>query len=518
MLRLTPLRMLAATLVVLGAIVVANLSAPTTNIKTAVAIAAAVVVAALLVAAGGRTLDERWGARRRRARHRMRNMLYSVAKHATVWDGRRSAMYVAFMPPPFQVSITDVADPVLPAAIPMDMLRDYLTQGDIELPEISVLQHGYRRYMRSAYNDAYEAMVGDTPVATSVSTAIEVPIDLARSAASINARNINDSIPSALGATTRLVASRLSRALNVAGYEARMMSPAEVKWFHASVHSWVNDGLKNESRTYLGGKTPSVVCRPAEWAPRAAEKWWQVPADRMAAAFTIGREGPFGTQPITGSLAFSYPDARDFPDTSYYLRRVTGGQGDALTTIMPLATSQVAAHRNDIELDRDQDYPIDIPGTGLGLYLGAGIDGGRVFINLQTGGEVMYVHGPAELIASLIARASAVGARVGVHLSDTGWARLAHAVNPSLISVQPSQRCAVEIYQERPPETIRDTTTVLVWCPQRLPSHEMVYSMVMEPDGVTTVSTPTGQVQFIFAPTADESALISGQRGAAALV
>lgn len=476
-----------------------------------VAAVATIWIVLILAAPGGLTLGQRISRRRRRRKPlRAENMLHAVAGGGAVWDGQHSCMYVSFAPSPFQLCLTDVPDPVLPPPVPVDLLRTYLHQGNIHVDSISILQGGYRRYARSPYGDVYFDMVGDTAAATNVSTVIEVAVSLNESLDAVKERNLTGkSSPAALGACAHLVASRVARGLNVAGYESRILTPSDVRWFQASIQSWMNDGLRNEQRTHLAGKVAAVASWPGEWTARAATKWWAVPADRYASAFAIKPTDRYGQQRYSGALAFAYPAAADFPDGSYYLERAQGEQGDVVTSMMPMAKTVTDTRLRQQNLRPGAPFPIEVPGTGLGIYLGEGKDGGRAFMNLMTGGETMYVHGPAELMALLIARASAVGARIGVHLDGPGWPALAGKVNPDMITIRPDKRCALEVYKDHPPRRIGESTSVLVWCPKAVPSHA-AYSMVTDRDGNATVSTPMGDLDFRWRPSERERAFLPG--------
>lgn len=506
MIRFDPLRALLVAAIGLAAAVSA---AAYWTIQPIVAYAAITVgvlaVAVILATVGGKTLPERRTVRRRfdaALTRRRRALSYSTSKVGTIWDGTSATMLVAFAPKPWQISVVDRPDPVLPRAVPMDLLRSYLVQGDISCRRINVVQMGYRRFARSEFTSVYEQEVGTTPLPTSLTTVIEVTVDLDESLGAVWRRDVTDSVPAALGATVNLVASRLTRALNVEGYEARLMAARENEWLHESILAWTNGPLQHEQWGYLGGEgMPVAVSRPAEWTPHAAEKWWSVPADRMAAVFSLAR-GRFHTEVTHAQFAYAYPAAADFPDASYLLERAEGTQGDAMTEMLPLAVNDNPG-AVDLVLGGDEEFPVAVPGTGLGVFLGAGLDGGRVFMNTQTGGEVLWVHAPPQFVASLAARISAVGGYVGLHLDGQGWVDLCARVNPSLMKMNPAQRLSVEVYKDIPPDDVKAGTAVIVWCPKRLPERT-TYSLVMDHQGQASLTTPEGVYRFLWAPSPEE--------------
>lgn len=468
--------------------------------------AAAVVIIALFVfvAPGGLTLSQRI---RRRARRpvRRRNLRYSTSDIGTVWDGSAVSMYVAFLPSPFQISVTDVPDPILtPPHVPLDLIRDHLVQGDIRLAEINVLSHSYRRFKRGPYNDAYQRMVGETPLPTQITTVIEVKVDLSRSHESVKARAADGSTPAALGRTVHIVAARLERKLNIEGYESRLLRRAEIDWFHTSVLANLNSGLQHEKWTYLGGNQPSVIARPAEWTARAAGKWYSVQAaDRMASAIRI-QPAKFGTATVTGAVGYTYSQAPSLPEKSQMLRRAAGEQGDAASLLLPLAKTVDPQHSyGSLTLTEGERFPISIPGAGLGILLGPAVRGGRCFLNLQTGGETLYVHAPMEFVVSLMARGSAVGATVGIHIDGPVWEQLV-SVNPALIEFKPARARAIELYRDRAPRSPERQTAAVAWCPRGVPDNA-IYSIRVTVDGVATISTPDGDVDFDWSAGADEA-------------
>lgn len=520
--RTDPERIVAASVAITIAVLVAMAFPHNMTVMAVASAAAAILSTMLLVAIGGHTITERLRRRRMFRRPvRSRNLLYSQSGAGTVWDGQSVAMYVALLPAPFQVSVVDVPDPKLaPASVPVDLIRDYLVQGDIKVAEINVLAFSYRRFGRSDYNDAYYRTVGETPLPTTVSTVIEVKVNLERSLFSVLARRPQGgSTPAALGSTVKVVAARLERALNIEGYEARLMKGAEVAAFHASMLSSLNDALHHEEWDHLGGDTPAVVVRPQEWTPRAAQRWWQVRADRVAAGFSI-RAGRYTTDVVRGALAYCYPDAAKFPEKAQYLRRANGNQGNAVTEMLPLAATVPGVQVDDsLELGQAEPFPFSIPAAGLGIYLGDSLDeeGGRVFVNMQTGGEVLYVQAPASFLACLIARASAVGATVGLRLGGDAWANLAATVNPALISVSPRLTQALEVYEGAAPENVLGRSAVVVWCPEGIPS-SAVYSLIMEADYTARIATPDGIADFEWSLSTEERDRLSTPASAVAAV
>lgn len=468
--------------------------------------ASTVLMIALLVfvAPGGLTASQRIRRRLRRpVRHR--NLRYSTSDIGTVWDGNAVSMYVAFLPSPFQISVTDVPDPILaPPHVPLDLIRNHLVQGDIRLAEINVLSHSYRRFKRGPYNDAYQRMVGETPLPTQITTVIEVKVDLSRSHESVKARATDGSTPAALGRTAHIVAARLERKLNIEGYESRLLRRAEIDRFHISVLANLNSGLQNEKWTYLGGDQPSVITRPAEWTARAAGKWYSVQAaDRMASAIRI-QPGRFEAATVSGAIGYTYSQAPSLPEKSQMLRRAAGEQGDTASLLLPLAKTVEPSHTyGSLTLAEGDRFPIAIPGAGLGILLGSAVGGGRCFLNLQTGGESLYVHGPMEFVACLLARASAVGATVGIHVDGPIWEQLA-AVNPDLIEFKPAKARAIELYRDRAPRSPERQTAVVAWCPRGVPDNA-IYSIRVGVDGAATISTPDGDVDFDWSVSADEA-------------
>lgn len=508
--RREPERIAVAAAVVVAAAAVSVAFPDNMMVMGATSAVAAIIVTILLVSFGPLTLSERWRRRRQFRRPlRARNMLYSTAGNGTVWDGECASMYVAIAPAPFQVSVIDVPDPELtPPSIPFDLIRDYLVQGDIHLAEANVLGFAYRRFGRGDYNDSYHRAVGETSMAAIISTVIEIKVNLAASLYSVQARSPEGgSIPAAVGSTVHVVAARLEQALNMAGYEAKLLKGAEVNAFDASMLASLNDGLLHEQWNYLGGDTPAVVTRPSEWTHRASQRWLQVRADRVATAFSI-RPGNFSTETVSGALAFVYPDAAQFPEKAQYLRRVAGNQGNVATELLPLARTVrgVGADQGALELAQDEAFPLEIPATGLGVHLGDGLQGGRVFLNMQTGGAVLYVDAPLQFVACLIARASAVGASVGIRMDEPEWSQLAATVNPSLIAIHPTTTQSLEVYRDHAPTPSRRSATI-VWCPGALPP-TAVYTLAMEEDFTARVATPDGVADFRWTVGHDELALL----------
>jgi len=466
------------------------------------ALAVGVLAAAILVIApGGMT----WADRRRR-RRRFRNPVRAAAwlfstsisksKVGVVWDGDAAHVYVALLPAPFQVTVPDSTDPILPTMVPMDIIRDLLVQSDIRLADATVLQTAYRRFARSPYNDVLAGDVGDTDYPVRINTVIDMSVSMTKSMRSVQARAYDDQIPPAMTRTAHVTAARLESKLNIDGYTARLLTRDEVARLHMAGLWYLNDGLLHEGSTHLGegSEMQSVMTRPVEWTPAAARSWYQVPAERMFAAYTL-RPGELRSpaDSVSAVIGYSYAGAADLPESRLGLTRAEYEQGDLATRLLPLAVTVPTDSHADILVPTDREFPVPVPATGLDVMLGRSLDGGTVFMNLSTGGEILYVHGPREFVACLAARASATGTSVAVRIPDEDgmWDTLASATNPALIAVDPSWDGTVEVVRYDGAHLTRPArnTAVIAWCPKGVPEWA-AHCIEMGRDRTGRISTP----------------------------
>lgn len=465
---------------------------------------AAAIAAAIHIAPGGLSLTDRYVRRRRFSRPiRRRNILYSTSGIGTVWDGESGAMYVELSPRPFQVTVPDGIDAEFAVStIPVDLIRTQLTQGDIRLDSATVMSHGYREHRPSRYNSAYTDIVGPTDVPTSMTTLIEVKVNLERAHQSVLARAKEGSIPTGLGKAVHMGAGRLERELRSVGYEAHVVKASAVRKFHDAALSALNDGFKNERWRSMDGPVPSVVTKPAEWTTRGVDRWFTVPAQRMTHTLTITQDRHNITR-VDGAATYSWPGAAEIPVKPLRLRRAEGVQGDVATSALPLAKT-VAPRSGELELHAGEPFPLDVPAFGLGVFLGPAITGGRVFMNFSCGGDVLYISAPSAFMQQLAARITTTGATVGVHLTGHGWNELGRRVSDLIVLAPPARtKVDVAIYRDLAPPRIPSDTAIIVWTPSGPPT-TAVNKIDAGEDGVFTVATPSGSVDFAWEATSSE--------------
>ncbi|WP_301850661.1 type VII secretion protein EccE [Rhodococcus pyridinivorans] len=472
-----------------------------------IAAVAALTVIALLFAPGGSTLIERIARRRKFARpKRLASLLYSTLGVGTVWDGGSVSMFVALRPLPFQVTCVGQTETgVETRTLPVDLIREYLVQADVHLESIRVLAAAYRTYSDDPYNLAYEGIVGETAMPESLRTIIEVRVNLSKSYQSVKARATDGSIPAGVGKAAHVVSARLERQLNVAGFDAKLLKASEIRDYHDRILAPLNDGFKDERWTYLGGPVPTVTAEPAEWSELAVERWLGVPADRMAYVLEIAADR---RQHMTAgmTLAYSSDDASDLPARSLRLKLNDGEHGDRATALLPLAQT-IAPPTPSLTLRSGTRFPVSLPAFGLGVFLGPEASGaGRVFLNVETGGKVLWLETPESFVHQLAARVSTTGAQVGVYADTPAWSDVTAQV-PG-IRIAPTGPVDVAIYHGRPPSRVPASTAVLVWAPDGAP-RTATYRITADQFGVMTVVSRSTRMQFAWEAQAAEIPFIT---------
>lgn len=470
--------------------------------RSVIAGVAALVVIALLFAPGGKTAIDRIRRRRDFTRpKRLQSVLYSTLRVGTVWDGQSVSMFVALKPLPFQVTAVGTSETGIESRVlPVDLIRSCLVQADVKLESIRVLGAGHRVFADTEYGRAYETIVGETAIPDTLRTVIELRVNLAKSYQSVKARATDGSTPAGVGKAAHIVSARLERQLNIAGFDATLLRPNEIRHFHDQVLAPMNDGFKDERWTYLGGPVPTATVEPAEWTELAVERWFGVPADRMAYVLELGSDRYHQTTAGL-TLAYTSADSSDLPTRSLKLRSNDGAHGDKATALLPLAQT-IAAPTASLALRTGADFPVQLPAFGLGVFLGPARGGsGRVFLNTETGGSVLWLETPVAFVHQLAARISTTGARVGVFADTPSWVALAQSV-PAL-RVSPVDPVDVAIYHGRPPARIPTSTAVLVWAPDGAPP-AATHRITADESGTMTVTSRTVRVQFAWeAPSAE---------------
>jgi type VII secretion protein EccE len=502
MIKLTPWTASGAVLVMTSAVLAIGALSGENVWRSVIAAVAALVVIALVFAPGGMTAVDRFVRRRGFARpKRLLSLLYSTLRVGTVWDGQSVSMFVALRPLPFHVTTVGQSETgVESRALPVDLIRDHLVQADVHLESIRVIGAGYRVYADGSYSRAYTTVVGETAMPDTLRTVVELRVNLAKSYQSVKARATDGSIPAGVGKAAHIVSARLERQLNIAGYDAKLLKPSEIRQYHDQVLAPMNDGFKEERWTYLGGDVPTVTTEPTEWTELAVERWLGVPADRMAYVLEISTDRH--QQTTAGmTLAYSSADSSALPARSLKLRLNDGAHGDRATALLPLAQT-VAAPTHSLTLRAGAEFPVQFPAFGLGVFLGPAADGtGRVFLNTDTGGTVLWLETPESFAHQLAARISTTGAKVGVYADTPEWSSLAQKV-PAL-RVSPTGPVDVAIHHGQPPARIPAGTAVIVWAPNGAP-RTATHRITASETGVMTVVSRTTRMQFTWeAPRAE---------------
>ncbi|ULD39004.1 hypothetical protein [Rhodococcus qingshengii] len=462
--------------------------------RPVIAGAAALVILALLFAPGDMTIFDRYRRRRSFARpRRFMALLYSTHRCGTTWDRGNTSMFIAVRPLPFHVSVVgDGETGVESRQLPLGLIRDHLNQGDVNLAGIRVLASGYRSHHESPYGQAYTSLRGETAMPDTLTTVAEVRVNLAKSYQSVLARATNGSIPTGVGNAAKIVSARLEWQLNLEGFSAKVLKPNEILQFHDAMLEPMNDGFRDERWTYLGGPVPTVTAQPTEWNELAVERWLGVPADRMSYAVDITNDRHQQTS-VGMTFAYSYDQAAKMPARSLRLRPNDGAHGDHATALLPLAQT-VSAPAASLTVRKGADFPVALPAFGLGVYLGPESGGsGRVFLNTETGGDVLWLETPEAFAHQIAARITTTGARVGVFSQSPLWSDLARRVLGVLLS--PAEPVDVAIYEGQPPSRVPASTAVLVWAPNGAP-RGATHRITADAEGVMTVVSRSSRVRF----------------------
>lgn len=478
-----------------------------------IAAVAALVILSILVAPGGKSTVNRFRRRRHFARpDRFLSLLYATLRVGTVWDGQALSMFVALRPVPFRVAVVGANETGLESrSLPLELIRDHLIQGDVNLESIRVIASGYRAYGDSAYGQAYTSVVGQTAIPDTLQTVIEIRVNLRKSYQSVLARATNGSIPTGIGKAAHIVSRRLEQNLNIEGFSAKVLRRNEIRDFHDMMLAPMNDGLRDERWTHLGGSVPTVTAAPTEWSELAVERWLGVPADRIAYVLEIANDRH--RQATVGlTVAYSYSKATKMPARALSLRANDGEHGDHATAMLPLAQT-ISSPAPTLTVPRGSAFPVSLPAYGLGVYLGPWADGaGRVFLNTDTSGEVLWLETPEAFVQQLAARITTTGARVGVYIDTPQWSDLANRVLGLRLS--PTEPVDVAIYQGRPPSQVPASTVVIVWAPEGVPSAvASAHRITADENSVMTVVSRTSRAKFHWEAPIAELPFVTSLRG-----
>ena len=477
-----------------------------------VEIAAATAVVVLVfgtVTYRSRTL---WGWLRKRMTYRRSHrrpveMFPATSDAAHTWDGERANVYVELLPQPYEVTLIGTEAETTDRPIPVDAIREELTQFDIKCDRVTLVTFAYKYAEPSALATTSHSVVGPVGAMLYGRTVLEVSVALDGSLDSLYARQGHDGIAAGLSRTVSVAAERIRRRVKQLGWNAVVLGADEVEELQKTIGEPLAEQIEHERWGGCGASTMQAsVFTPgnAAWTAANYREWLKLNTHRHLEILRLSRRRD-GNDRAELYLGYLTNDPSTLNTVrAIGLRREYGQQGDILTAAMPsMRTAPISAVPGKT-LRPDEPFPVPLNAGGVGTFIGLTKTRAQVFVNFAVGNEPFYVVAPGALCQQLLLRLATSGLSIDINLPGEEWELFARRIGAS--------------YQQRPDAdvvlTAQDGLTRqakprqvrLVWMttePRRID-----YGIVAGRDECV-LTTPSGQTRYSWSVSSAEEGVFT---------
>ncbi|GAB4992589.1 type VII secretion protein EccE [Mycobacterium avium subsp. hominissuis] len=420
--------------------------------------------------------------------------LFAAETTGHTWDGRRASVYIELLPQPYETTIIGAEQETTIRRIPVDAIREELTQFDIHCDHVTLLTLGYKYDEPSQLATVCHAAVGPVGALLYGRTVLEVSIALDRSLDSVYARQGNDGVAVGLSRTVTIAAERIRRRLSQLGWNARLLSEDDLAALQSQFSGVLIEQLDHEHWGSCGAKAMRAsMFTPirSAWTPASYREWLKLNTHRtlQILRFTRNRDGSDHAEMYVGYLDTDKSALSTV--RAIGLRRQYGQQGDILTAAIPAMRTIPTSAVPGKTLSQAEEFPMPLYAAGVGTFIGLTRTRAQVFVNFTVGSEPFYVVAPAALCQQLLLRLATSGRSIDISLPGEEWQVFArrigatHDRRPDADIVVTAQE---GVTKQSHPNQVR-----LVWTtsePRRID-----YGIVAGPDECV-LTTPTGQTRY----------------------
>lgn len=485
--------LLVATLA--GALTATVLGQPPVQVIEIAAAAAAIAVAIVVLTVRSRTVLG-WLGKRLTFKNDPRDKIdvFSTSSTGHTWDGRRASVYVEILPQPYEVTIIGSDAETTVRQIPVDVIREELTQFDIQCDRVTLLTLGYKYHEDSQLAAVCRAATGPVGALLYGRTVVEVTVALHRSLESAYARQGRDGVAIGLSRTVTVAAERIRRRLSRLRWNATLLTEDQVSALHTDIEEVLREQLDNEHWGSCGNaavRASMFTPTHSAWTPVNYREWLKLDTHRnlQILRLTRTRGGRDHAELYLGYLA---DDAAALNTVrAIGLRREYGQQGNILTAAVPAMRTVPTSAVPGKTLSSDDEFPMPLFAGGVGTFIGLTATRAQVFVNFTVGGDPFYVVAPAALCQQLLLRLATSGRSIDISIPGDEWKLLAQRIGATY-----DQRPAADIVvtaQEGLTKLANPHQVRLVWTtsePKRID-----YGIVAGRDQCV-LTTPSGQTRF----------------------
>jgi type VII secretion protein EccE len=464
-----------------------------------------------------------WIGMRRRARKttRREGLLITSEGVGIVWDGEIASTFLELKPKPYAVTVIEPDESLSSPTIPVDVIREELTQFDIRTHSVSIITAGSQYVNPSTVSNIYHSVTGPVPALLNGRTLIKVSVALEGSIDSMVARGgARESVPVGLGNTVSIAAARIRRRLEREGWDVDTLTRRQVSQVTEEIKDVLAEPMSQEQWSECG--TPAMlvsVHTPTRnsWRQSRYREWHQFDMHRMMTVLRLNRQGTH-TDHAEMYLAYAtlQPGAMDLSE-AVGLWREYGQQGDILTEAIPTYYAVRPTAVPGMALSREEPFPIEMHPCGVGTFVGYGANRSRVFVNLARGGvDPLYVIAPVAFLQQLLARMLTTGKTIDIRVPDDGtgiWPQFADKMRaPALMGYYSIPEPDIVVAPENDlPRPEFPGQVVIAWTTTPPASNPASAIVVFGKDAVVSIGGQ--QIPFQWALTSGEARLLTVEVG-----
>ncbi|MUL61033.1 type VII secretion protein EccE [Mycobacterium sp. CBMA 213] len=346
------------------------------------------------------------------------------------WDGSCSNVYVEVLPQPYEVTVVGNEQESTIRELPIDAVRQLLSQFDIECHHVSVMTVAHKYDQPSPISTTVHAAHGAVGAMLHGRTVLEVSVALDGSLDSVYARQFRDSVAVGLGRTVSIAAERIRLRLAELGWNAVLLTETEVRALHAQNAQVLDDQLKDEHWDSCGTAAMSTaVFTPARWAWTQAHyrEWLKFNTHRTLQVLKL-------TRTRTGDhaelfIGYLSADANALNTTrATGLLREYGQQADVLTATLPGVRTEAISAVAGKTFAADEPFPISLYAGGIGTYIGHTSTRAQVFVNFAVGDDPFYLIVPAAQCQQLFLGLATTGLSIDIQIPGQEWEEFARRI------------------------------------------------------------------------------------------
>ncbi len=346
------------------------------------------------------------------------------------WDGNCSNVYIEVLPQPYEVTVVGNEQESTIRGLPIDAVRQLLSQFDIECHHVSVMTVAHKYDQPSPISTTVHAAHGAVGAMLHGRTVLEVSVALDGSLDSVYARQFRDSVAVGLARTVNIAAERIRLRLAELGWNAVLLTETEVRALHAQNAQVLDDQLDDEHWDSCGTAAMSAaVFSPARsaWTQAHYREWLKFNTHRTLQILNLTRTRTGDHAELFIGYLSADTNALNTTRATGLLREY-GQQADVLTATLPgvrtASTSAVAGRT----IAADEPFPISLYAGGIGTYIGHTSTRAQVFVNFAVGDDPFYLIVPAAQCQQLFLGLATTGLSIDIQIPGQEWEEFARRI------------------------------------------------------------------------------------------